>query len=189
MDFTAFRFLVVMVGVVNGIAIASMLTAAAHYFQRRSTVSTYWVYTLWVLFQLLNHILLWWTIWTLQVAARMNFFTYLYLVTGPIVLCLATGVLLPSPSEYTTLDTREHFYKSRGVFFTLWIAFLVWSIFNETIFLGGFHKSVWVQVITLVFIFGARLSASPRIQAVAVVAAFLALVTLVGLFATRLGQF
>jgi hypothetical protein len=189
MEFPVFAFVAMMVGVVNGMAVASILTALAGFAQRRSAVRVYWVYGSWVFFQLLSHIMLWWSIWNVQHTTELNFLSYLYLISGPVVLFLATSILLAATSEGDALDTREHFFSCRRSFFTLWVVFLIWSVFNEPLFLGGFHESVWLQAIAIAVMLMARFSDKPKVQATAVVATYAVQLTITCLYAMRLGQF
>ncbi len=189
MEYSAFAFLAVLVAVVNGLAIVHILNVIVYAMRQENLKSLYWVHGLWIAFQLLNHITLWWAIWSLQNTTQMDFFKYLYLLCGPLILFLATNSLIATASDGQPFDTRKIYNDNRKLFFTLWMAYLVWSIFTDRLFLGEFHESVWVQGILFTFMLVGRMSNNARVQGAVAVSAMLILLVLIGSFALELGQF
>ena len=189
MEYSAFAFLAVLVAVVNGLAIVHILNVIVYAMRQENFKSLYWVHGLWIAFQLLNHITLWWAIWSLQNTTQMDFFKYLYLLCGPLILFLATNSLIATVPDGQRFDTTKIFNENRKLFFSLWITYLLWSIFTDRLFLGEFHESVWIQGILFAVMLGGRMSDNTRIQGAVAVSAMLILLVLIGSFALELGQF
>ena len=127
-DYRAFIFIISLAAVINGLGIVRLLGAFAEYLrnQKRIEVLSYWVFDLWVLFQLLLHILLWWSLWNLRDVDSFNFGMYLYLLAGPSILYLATSLLVPDLVD-ARIDLRTHYFSVRSAFFTTMGLFWLWD--------------------------------------------------------------
>lgn len=77
-------FVVALAAVVNGLGVVRLLSGLGEYLKNYSTlkVKHYWVYNL------LAHLLLWWSILRPRSAENINFLSYLYLLIGPTLLYL-----------------------------------------------------------------------------------------------------
>ena len=90
LDFPAFAFIMTLAAVINGLGIVHLLASFAEYLRQQSNLEIvqYSVLKLWVVFQLLLHVLLWWSLWNARVATAFTFLHYLYLLGGPVLLYL-----------------------------------------------------------------------------------------------------
>ena len=109
------NFIVSLAAVINGLGIVRLVGGFGDFLKRRNglEVTHYWVYSLMAIFQLLAHILLWWSIVGLQSAGNINFLTYLYLLIGPTLLFLATTMLLPTVTDNKVDLHSEYFDPER----------------------------------------------------------------------------
>jgi hypothetical protein len=108
-----FMFIVALAAVVNGLGIVRIVGGAGELLRRRESlnITYYWVHSLLVLFQLLTHVLLWWAYIGLREVNSINFLQYLYVLIGPILLFLATSLLIPDFTD-NKLDLRAAYWRS-----------------------------------------------------------------------------
>ena len=97
LNFPAFAFIMTLAAVINGMGIVRLLASFAEYLRRQSNLEIvhYWVFNLWIAFQFLLHILLWWSLWNTRAAEAFTFLHYLYLLSGPILLYLGASLFIP----------------------------------------------------------------------------------------------
>ena len=107
---------IALAAVVNGLGIVRLIAGLGEYLKKQSTLNVqhYWVYTLLAFFQLLGHLLLWWSILGLREIDNINFLNYLYLLIGPTLLFLATSLLIPDIKE-KSVDLRAEYYNIRKI--------------------------------------------------------------------------
>lgn len=124
------NFIVSLAAVINGLGIVRLVGGLGDFLKKRKTLQVrhYWVYSVMVLFQLLAHILLWWSIVGLQGAASMNFLNYLYLLAGPTLMFLATTLLLPSISG-DEVNLEAEYFEFRAGYYTVLSLFWLWALF------------------------------------------------------------
>ena len=183
-----FMFIVALAAVVNGLGIVRIVGGLGELLRRRESldISYYWVHSLLVLFQLLAHILLWWSYIGLRDIESINFLQYLYVLIGPILLFLATSLLMP---DFTgnTLDLRADYWRSRKSYYSILTVFWPWTMFTWPLF--GYpmaptwkFAACWMAImITL------RFTENAGVHAVLVSAIWLLLVAFIGLYAMQLG--
>ena len=111
-------FIIALIAVLNGLGIVRLLGGVGEYLKNYSTLNLqhYWVYTLLAIFQLLSHLLLWWSILSIPVDANINFLSYLYLLLGPTLLYLSTILIIPDIKD-KSIDLRSEYYNFRKTFF------------------------------------------------------------------------
>jgi len=187
-DYRAFIFVITLAAVINGLGLVRLLSAFAEYLrhQQRIEVASYWVFALWVLFQFLMHIVLWWSLWNLRLVEAFNFGMYLYLLTGPIILYLGTSLLVPDLDEGRT-DLRIHYFLVRPVFFTTMGLFWLWGIFSWPVIKGAFAPSAPILAAYLGIAVILRFTDNPRVHAMLVLAVWLLLIVFIAMFGMRLG--
>ena len=74
-------------------------------------------------YQFLIHILMWWTLWSFRDSSNLNFLTYLYLLTEPVLLFLGTSLLAPD-TKLENLVIRDHLANVRTTYATVLILLL-----------------------------------------------------------------
>jgi len=183
-----FMFIVALAAVVNGLGIVRIVGALGEFVRRRESlnVSFYWVHSLLVLFQLLAHVLLWWSLIGLHEISSINFLQYLYVLIGPILLFLATSLLIPDFTD-NAVDLRAAYWRSRKPYYSIlpvfWIwTMLVWPVFGYSIAPTWKFAFCWMIImITL------RLTENSTVHAVLVSAIWLLMVVFIGIYAMQLG--
>jgi hypothetical protein len=188
LDFRAFAFVITLAAVVNGLGIVRWLTVFSEYLRRNQSlhVQHYWVFSLLAAYQFLLHILMWWTFWSFREAANFNFLTYLYLLTGPILLFLGTSLLMPSVDS-DGVDVRSHFSGVRRMYSTVLILLWLWALGASPILRGYLAPTAPLLALFLATAVMLRVTDNPKVHSIAIVANWLLVVAFVGLFAMQLG--
>jgi hypothetical protein len=187
-DYQSFAFVITLAAVVNGLGIVRWLSGFAEYLRRRQSVQVthYWVFTLSAGYQFLLHILFWWTLYSLRGAATINFLSFLYLLTGPILLFIGTAILLPDFDDESS-DLRKHFLSSRTTYSTVLVLLWLWAIFSSPILRGFFSPTLPLLTAFLASALVLRISANPRIHSVVAVVNLVLLVSFIALYFMQLG--
>jgi len=180
---------IALAAVVNGLGIVRLIGGLGEYLKNYSilNVQHYWVYTLLTVFQLLAHLLLWWSILGLRAAGSINFLSYLYLLIGPTLLYLGTCLLVPDIKE-KSIDLRADYYKFRKAFFSILIAFWLWAIFVWPVFGHSFAPTVPLIAVWLLISVILSITDNPKINAALVVANYIVYAAFVVIYAMQLGE-
>ena len=188
LDFRAFAFIITLAAVINGMGIVRLLASFAEFLrhQRDLDVVHYWVFNLWITFQFLLHILMWWSLWNTRTAEVFTFLHYLYLLSGPILAYLGTSLLIPDADDHA-IDMRKHFYNVRVHYFTTAGILWIWVIFLFPVMTGKFAPTVPIFVSNLAIALTLRFTANAKIHAALAIAAWLLIVIFVAMFAMKLG--
>ncbi len=190
LDFRAFAFIITLAAVINGLGIVRWLTAFSEYLrQRRSLdIQHYWVFSLLAAYQFLLHILMWWTLWSVHDAVNFNFLTYLYLLTGPVLLFLGSSLLTPSVAA-EGLDIRGHFSEVRPTYSTILVLFWLLSIFAAPVLRGSLAPTAPLLALFLTSAVALRATANSKVHMIAVVFNWLLVVVFIALYSMQLGGF
>ena len=188
LDFRAFAFIITLAAVINGLGIVRWLTAFSEYLRRRHTLDIQhsWIFNLLASYQFLLHVLMWWTLWSIRSAANFNFLTYLYLLTGPILLFLGTSLLTPSVDS-DDVDVRSHFSNVRPTYSTVLILLWLWAIFVGPIIRGFLAPTAPLLVLFMISAVALRVTANSKVHGIVVVLNWLLIVAYVALYAMQLG--
>jgi len=188
LDFRAFAFVITLAAVVNGLGIVRWLTAFSEYLRRKQSmdIQHYWVFNLLAAYQFLLHILMWWTLWGIRDAANFNFLTYLYLLTGPILLFLGTSLLTPN-IESDGVDVRGHFSDVRQMYSTVLALLWLWALGAGPVMRGQLAPTAPLLALFLATAVMLRVTDNRKVHNVAVVLNWLLIVAFIGLFAMQLG--
>jgi hypothetical protein len=187
-DTSSFAFTISLAAVINGLGIVRLLSSAADYLRswRKVQVTHFWVYNLLWLFQFLIHVLLWWSLWGVRGIGTFNFLSYLYLLAGPILLFLATSVLLPD-TEDGSVDIRAQYPVLARPYFAVLALAWAWAIALWPILLGVLSPTAPILGVFLAAALVLVRSTSERLHAVFVVGHYVLLVLLIGLFGLEVG--
>jgi hypothetical protein len=188
LDFSAFAFIITLAAVINALGIVRILAGFGEYIRHLSDVKIvrYWVFSLWLAFQFLAHILLWWSLWNARMAEAFTFLHYLYFLSGPVLLYLGTTLLIPDIDD-DAIDLHKHFYRVRVPYFTVSPLVWLWAIFLMPVLIGRFAPTVPLLISCLVVTLTLRFTANPKIHAALAVAIWLLVIIFVAVFAMRLG--
>lgn len=134
LDLSAFKHVVVPVGVVIALGVARIVSAASDYTQRRGRTRFALSHTLWSTTLTLIFVGLWWTVWGLRHidASLWSFFTLVFLLIGPCFLFMAASLILPDVPDEGTLDLGKQLEDVGRAFFLCMLGFLLWLVAVET---------------------------------------------------------
>jgi len=187
-DSASFVFIIALAGVVNGLGIVRWLTGFTEFLKSKSpaSISFYWVFVLAACFQFLLHILFWWSLWGIRGSATINFLSYLYLLSGPILLYVGTALLMPNAEEDRT-DLRTHYFAMRISYSTVLVLLWLWALFLSVVLRGSFGPTTPVFAAFLANAVTIRATANPVVHAVSAIANWVLFIALVGLHFLNLG--
>lgn len=188
-DTSSFAFTISLAAVINGLGIVRLLSTFTEYIDLRGKVRVthYWVYALFLVLQFLFHVLLWWTMWDMRSLETFNFLSYLYLLMGPILLYVATSLLLPNFDEEQVLDLRDRYYHLAPSYFTVMSLLWLWSISFWPVLVGVWSPDTPLIVAALVVSLILRFSSHARVHEVLVLAYCVLLVLSIAFFSLELG--
>jgi hypothetical protein len=188
MSYQSFTFVISLAAVVNGLGIVRLLSSLAEYLRHRHKleITHYWVFSLFIAVQLLVHILLWWSLWGMRGATSFNFLMYLFLLSGPTLIYLATSVLVPDVTD-SRIDLREVYFSVRRSYFTLMSLTWLWAILIRPVLEGRLAPSTSIFGLFLLSALVLRLTGNPKAHAALALAHLALLVAFVGFFGMQLG--
>lgn len=130
-----FTFISVMFGVIMGMGVVYILIAIAEIIRGfGSEIKPYWLHTAWVFFLLLLHFHVWWGLWDFQNITEWNYFTYLFLLTGPILLFISAALIIPEDRNTSQINLKEYYYKNNSNFFVTLSLTVIWGMLLYPIF-------------------------------------------------------
>jgi len=182
-------FVLSLVAVINGLGIVRLLTVMSDCLKKRAElgIQFYWVHTLYLVFQLLMHLLLWWSIVGLHKIGDLHFLSYLYILVGPTLLFLGTTLLIPE-AKTDTIDLRAEYYGVRKIYFSLMAAFYLWAIFVWPVFGHAFAPTAPLITIFFLIALMAIVSDKPKLHAALILSNLAIYATFIILYATHLSE-
>ncbi|MDJ0863729.1 MAG: hypothetical protein QNJ82_16005, partial [Gammaproteobacteria bacterium] len=136
MGYSVFPFLSAMFAVLVALGIARLIAGLAAFARSQDRAQTYWVHGAWVVFMLLLYIHLWWSLWDLRGVESWTYFKYLFLLSGPAALYMATTLLIPSSEVVEDFDSRVYYFRVHRKFFAALGATTVWGMLIYPVFMG-----------------------------------------------------
>ena len=113
-----FPFISVMFAVIMGMGVVYILIAIATIIRGfNRTITPYWLHLAWIVFLLLLHFHVWWGLWDFQQITSWNYFTYLFLLSGPVLLFVAVAIILPEDKQSANTDLHEFYFNNNSKFF------------------------------------------------------------------------
>lgn len=187
-DSASFVFIIALAGVVNGLGIVRWLTVFSEYIRLRKSLqlSPYWVFIIAASFQFLLHILFWWSLWGMRGAATINFLTYVYLLSGPILLFVATTLLVPSIDD-DEVDVRAHYFSVRAQYSTILVLLWLWSLFASPLFRGELAPTAPIFALFLVNAIVMRASGSATVHGITAIVNWLLFAVTIGFYSLQMG--
>ena len=182
-----FAYVIALAAVVNGLGLVRLMGGVGDYLRmrRKLTLIPYWPHVISAIFQLLLHILLWWSVLGLKAAGNITFLTYLYLLAGPGLLFLATSVIVPDVSG-DSLDLRPQYYGVRKIYYSILSVFWLWAIFLWPAFGYPFAPTASLASVWLAIAIVLRLTANEKVHSFLVIANLVVYATFVAIFAMNL---
>jgi hypothetical protein len=128
---SAFDYLIVLISIVLGLAIANVLTRLATVITARERVDFYWppiVWAIWLFFISVQH---WWAEWGVRHTMRWDFGSFWLQVLVPVDLFVLSSLVLPERDENGKLDLGEWYFHNRAWFFAILFFLPALSIAEE----------------------------------------------------------
>ena len=183
-----FMFIVALAAVVNGLGIVRIVGGLGEFMRRRESldVTFYWIHSALVLFQLLTHVLLWWSFIGLREVDSINFLQYFFLLIGPVLLFLATSLLVPDFTD-DTVDLRAAYWRSSKSYYTILMVFwpwviAIWPVFGYPLAPTWKFAACWMVMMAIM-----RFTGNEKVHGVLVSAVWLLTIAFIGIYAMQLG--
>ena len=95
---------------------------------RRPLGEIHWLPIVWMLLLLFHHLDLFWNSVLIMAAEEWRFTGFLYMILGPILLFLATTVILSKPNENIPVASAQHYFEVSTYFFAVLALLMLWTI-------------------------------------------------------------
>jgi hypothetical protein len=178
MEVSSSLLVAMMFVMVLSIGIGNILMGLSSLLNQHSPREIDWLPTSWVLLLLLQHLHLFWHTVKILEAEEWGFGGFLYVVAGPILLLLATSLLLADPTCSGPGDAREHYFRVGTRFFSIMVVFMLWMIGVDLALGSGLTAAgVWNAVLAVLFLVLAN-SKAVRLHAASTGAAWVLLLSL-----------
>jgi hypothetical protein len=153
MEVSSSLLVAMMFVMVLSIGIGNILMGLSSLLSQRSPREIDWLPTSWVLLLLLQHLNMFWHTLTILEAEEWGFGGFLYVVTGPILLFLATSLLLADPVYAGPSDARAHYFRVARRFFSIMAVLMLWMIGVDFALGSGFTAAgLWNASLVAVFL-------------------------------------
>jgi hypothetical protein len=153
MEVSSSLLVAMMFVMVLSIGIGNILMGLSTLLSQDSPREIDWLPTSWVLLLLLQHLHMFWHTLTILEAEEWGFGGFLYVVMGPILLFLATSLLLADPLYAGTSDARAHYFRVARRFFSIMAVLMLWMIGVDFVLGSGFTAAgAWNVVLVVLFL-------------------------------------
>lgn len=143
LEMSAFKHLIVPIGVIIGLGVARIVSAASSYVQHRDRVRFAGSHSLWFVLIFLWFVGLWWIVWSLRHVPEeaWSFWALIFLLVGPALMYLATTLLLPDLPTDGELDLGQRLEDVARPFCLALAGVVAWLAWTEIWLLA---ESWWV---------------------------------------------
>ena len=132
-----FPFISVMFAVIMGMGVVYILMAIAAIIRwGHQQITPYWLHLSWIIFMLLLHFHVWWGLWDLQSVESWHYFSYLYLLSGPVLLFVAVSIIIPDIQQSEKIDLRQFYFDHSTRFFLTLTLAVIWGLLLYPVFFG-----------------------------------------------------
>ncbi len=164
MDVSDSLLVAMMFVVVLTMGIGNILTALAELADRRTSVTSDILPLTWAILLLGQHLNLFWDILEILSVKEWSFVDFVYILSGPIVLFLATSILLPKADSESKSASRAHYFRIARQFFLLLAAVMAW-VLGADIFIGaGLRASAIWNLLSMFILVTLALVPRPRVH-------------------------
>lgn len=149
-----FPFITVMFAVIMGMGVVYILVAIATIIRGfRNRIIPYWLHMAWILFLLLLHFHVWWGLWDFQEVSSWNYFKYLLLLSGPVLLFVAAAIIIPEENTKNTINLQKFYFNNNTKFFLTLSFAVIWGLLLYPVFLGKMDPVFkWLILFLLIMI-------------------------------------
>ena len=115
---TPFEHLSVLISMVIGLGLTHLLSGLHQLVLARRRVRLHWLPLAWMALMFLGQMEWWWASFGWRRQVEWNFFYFLFVLLSPITMYLAVTFVLPDLQDGAFCDLRQHYFESRGWFFS-----------------------------------------------------------------------
>ena len=94
---------------------------------RRPLGEIHWLPIVWMLLLLFYHLDLFWNSVLIMAAEEWRFTGFLYMILGPVLLFLATTLILSKTNEDAPVASSQHYFEVSTYFFTVLALLMLWT--------------------------------------------------------------
>lgn len=164
MDVSDSLLVAMMFVVVLTMGIGNILTALAELADQRTGVTMDILPLTWAILLLGQHLELFWDILEILSVKEWSFIDFVYILSGPIVLFLATNILLPKADSESKSASRAYYFRITRQFFLLLAAVMAW-VLGADIFIGdGLRASAIWNLLSMFILVTLALVPRPRVH-------------------------
>ena len=120
----AFEYLSVLISIVLALGMTRVLAGVGDMLQARSHRRIYWVHAVWIVNLFLYLVIAWWIFYRWRNQQPWTFFLFVFVLTSPTILYLASMLLFPREGGVDeSIDYETHYYANHRAFFVLFSLF------------------------------------------------------------------
>jgi hypothetical protein len=106
-------YLSTFLSLILGLAVANVLAHLSSMVKQGREAEWYFLHTMWAVYLLFLVACEWWIIFEWSMVGKIGFWTYLFRLTKPCVLFVASDVLFPDKTTGASVDLKAHFWSVR----------------------------------------------------------------------------
>ena len=119
-----FSYLSVLISIVLALGMTRVLAGVGEMLQARARRRIYWVHAIWVVNLFVYLVVAWWIFYRWRNQQPWTFLLFVFVLTSPTLLYLASIVLFPPESALDEfVDYKAHYYANHRAFFILFSCF------------------------------------------------------------------
>jgi hypothetical protein len=118
-----FEYVVILTGVIIGLALTHLMQGLARIIEHPGRVRVWWLHLAWVVYMFVNAVFWWWWEYSLRLTKAWTFELYVFVLAYAFLIYLICAVLFPSDIR-PHADFKSYFMARRRWFFGLLIAWL-----------------------------------------------------------------
>jgi hypothetical protein len=177
MDVTSALLVAMMFVILLSLGIANIvMIIPALFAERRQEVKLYWIHSSWIILLFLIYLNLFWNTLEIFSLEDWQFHEYLYVIIGPVLIFIATHLLLPDLAEAGNSDMKAFYYRITGKFFLFFLVMAVlhiWIIGADFLLQKGFTSEGVIDVVAVLITLALAASRQPGLHGLGTGAAWL----------------
>ena len=139
-----FEYVVVLTGVVIGLALTHLMQGVAKIIERPDRVRVWWVHLGWVVYMFVSAVFWWWWEYRLRVITSWSFQLYAFVLAYAFFIYLICAILIPSDiSPFQSF--RDYFLARRRWFFGMLIAWLAIDVLDTWTKGSAYFQSLGIE--------------------------------------------
>ncbi|HEY1707052.1 MAG TPA: hypothetical protein VGG10_02215 [Rhizomicrobium sp.] len=128
-----FDYLSVLISIVLGLGITNILTAFAGLVRSRSRITMFWPTPLTLVTLFVIHVQTWWALFGLRDIRHWTIAGFFMVLMQPVLLFLASAMLVPDFSGDRPINLHDDFYRERGWFYASLLGLLTVSFLRPVV--------------------------------------------------------